>query len=153
MAKFKLESALDMIPDLKTSMEHIGEEGFDIPDIYQGLRIAEEGYEALLQETEKYTVNSDRIESKLREKRYQIAELACRLMFTDLENLYASIKNRSVDTGVIGDSFAGIANNDYLPKLKEYLTKLVPNLEDEVRISKVISEKNGELFPEEEEND
>jgi len=135
MTKSNLERALEFIP----SGNQMFPENDDLPVAYTKLRTIEKAYEEL--QTAGHDVNA-----QLKERRYQIAELICKCLSCDVENLVGFIQSREVDEGTIVDYFSNLSANTYIPRLAEALRRIVPNMDDAIREG---AHSQEEYFPEE----
>ena len=121
--KTPMEQVLEGVPSARQMIDQISTDGnLDFPEAYKTLRNVEAAYEQLAEQ------GLD-VAEQLKEKRYQIAEMAAHVMLADLENLVFAIATRLVDEDTLGDFFAGIEHNEYLPTLATYLKKIVPEWE------------------------
>ena len=128
-----LEKALEFVPNNNAFPEEK-----DLPETYRILRTTERAYEELLS-------TGSQVHAQLRERRYQIAELICNVLKVDVENLYGFIKDREVDEATIIDFFSCLQANTYIPRLREVLRRIVPNIEQAIEKG---AKKTEELFPE-----
>ena len=132
--KSAIEMALDSFPSMEELKKDF-EPGNDVPDIYRKLRQLEEAYEEL-------QAQGHDVSEQLRERRCQIAEFVLGIMLGDVENLHIAVKQRDVYAGTLTDFMDGLVSRAYVPRIREYMKKLVPEWVPEIDTSKC-----SELFP------
>jgi len=137
--KTPMEKALEKVPSAREMIEEIGkgDDTIDFPEAYQTLRTVESAYVHLEE------LGLD-VADQLKERRYQIAEMAAHVLLTDLDELVHAIKARNMDEGTLGDFFVGIERDDYVPTLTSYLNKIVPGWAESAQRSAEYSK----IFPE-----
>jgi len=134
MEKSNLEKALELVPDYETLKDL---EDFSSSRIYQKLRIVEKAYEQLAE-------SGVDVSEQLRERRYQIAQLALNTLDATIGgDIDCIIKDRESEV-------EGAGLHEYKPQIIEcatlldrYLRKLYPK-----HFTDAESKSVDELFPE-----